>query len=108
MATGLAWDVSNPTKPTAKFDKDAVRDIPFNWADWLTDIESTYASDTYSCSPELQIVSSTQLAGVIKLRVQVLAGQALVTGTKYFVTSHIIAADGQEDDQTLYLKATVK
>lgn len=108
MTTGLAWNLSNPLKPIALFDKDAVRDIPVNWADWLADIESTYASDTFSSSPELEIVSSTQLAGIIKLRVQVLAGETLVTGAKYWVTSHIVAADGQEDDQTLYLKATVK
>lgn len=108
MTTGLAWNLSNPLKPVALFDTDSVRDIPINWAAWLTDIESTYASDTYSCSPELEIVSSTQLAGVIKLRVQAKAGETLETGKKYWVTSHIIAADGQEDDQTLYLKAAVK
>ena len=108
MATGAAWNVSNPLKPVALFDKDAVRDIPVSWVAWLADVESTYSSDTYSCSPELEIVSSTQAAGVIKLRVQVLTGQTLVVGTKYFVTSSIVAANGEKDDQTLYLKATVR
>lgn len=108
MTTGLAWNVSNPLKPVALFDADAIRDIPINWADWLADIESGYAGDTYSCSPELEITGSTQALGIIKLRVQAKAGETLVTGQKYFVTSHIIAADGQEDDQTLYLRVAVK
>ena len=108
MPTGAAWDLSNPLKPFALFDPDAVRDIPFEWDLWLADISSSYASHTITTDPLLQVMATSQVAGVIKARIKKAASGVLVPGVKYFVRCHIVAANGEEDDQTLYLKAYQK
>lgn len=110
MTTGAAWNVTNPRKPYALFDADAIRDIPFDWTDWLADIGTTYASHMITCEDGLQCVNPTtgQNAGIISARIEASGSVPLIVGTYYFVTCHIVALDGQEDDQTLYLKITVK
>jgi hypothetical protein len=110
MTTGSAWNTDNPNKPWASFDADAVRDIPFEWDLWLADIGSVYLSHTITTDPELECVNPTsgELTGVIKARIQAAPGQVLTIGTKYKVRCHIIAANGEEDDQTLYLKIAEK
>lgn len=108
MTTGAAWNVSNPLKPWALFDPDATRDIPFEWDLWLADIGSTYASHTVLTDPNLQCVTSTQAAGIIKVRIKKAVAGTLVAGTKYYVTCRITAANGEVDDQTLWLKIVDK
>lgn len=109
MPTGAAWNVSNPLKPWAWFDKDSVRDIPFEWDLWLEDVGASYASHSISCQDGLVCTQSSQSAGVIKARIKKNpSGPDLVDGDKYWVTCHIIASDGQEEDQTVYLRITVK
>lgn len=108
MTTGAAWNVDNPLKPWARFDPNAIREIPFDWAAWLTDIGSTYASHTIICATGLECTTSVQAAGVITATVKKDAAQSLTVGTKYGVTCRIVAANGEQDDQTLYLKITEK
>lgn len=103
MATGAAWDVrTNPAKPTARLDMDAIRDIRVDWSEWLDDIGSVYASHTVIVSPPLVHVGSSHAAGVVTVRVSTDG-----TGTlnqRCPITVRIVAADGQQDDRTLYLK----
>ena len=106
MATGLAWNLSNPLKPYALFDRDAIRDIPCNWSAWLLDIGDTYASHTMLVAAPLECVTSAQLSGVIVARIKVTGTP--VAGQKYPVTFRVVSAGGQQDDQTLYLKITEK
>jgi len=108
MATGSAWNVSNPLKPVALFDPNAVRDIPFEWDLWLTDIGSYYQSHTVVVGAGLTCPSSSQALGVIKVRIQKDPALPLVVGTKYPVTCRIVAANGEIDDQTVWLKITEK
>lgn len=104
MATGAAWNVDAPLKPWALFDADAVRDIPFDWNTFLTSIGSTFTSATATAAQGLEVVSVTPSDGVAIVRVRKDPDIALVAGQKYAVTCHIVAGNGEEDDQTVYLK----
>ena len=111
MTTGAAWNVSNPLKPWAYFDADAVREIPFDWIDWLADIGASYASHVITTHVDLECTNPTSghVAGVIGAFInKAPAGADLVIGTKYWVTCHIVASDTQEDDQTLWLKIVAR
>jgi hypothetical protein len=108
MPTGAAWNVDDPFKPWARFDKDAIREIPFDWTEWLTDIGSTYASHTIICQTGLECVESVQASGVITATIQKDAAQSLGVGKKYTVTCRIVAANGERDDQTLRLQIVEK
>lgn len=112
MATGNAWTIDEEApavlKPWANFDTDATLDIPFDWAEWLTDKGTTYSSHTITTHASLQCPSSSQASGVIKARIKKAAAATLANNTKYWVTCHIVTADGQEDEQTVYLKAVNK
>lgn len=104
MATGDLWNVDDPLKPWALFDTNAIIDIPFEIADWLTSLGSTYADHEVIAPTPLECVTSTHSAGVITMRMQVLDGAEPVIGTKYPFTVRLICADGQQDDRTLFLK----
>lgn len=108
MTTGAAWNVDNPYKPWARFDPDAIREIPFDWAAWLTDIGSTYATHTIIPNANLECTTSVQASGVITATIKKAAAGTLTVGTKYGVTCRIVAANGEQDDQTLYLKIVEK
>ena len=108
MATGEAWNLDDPKKPVALFDPNAIRDIPFEWDVWLSDIQSSYASHSFTAAPGLTVVSSVQSGGIIKVRIKKDPVLPLVVGQTYSLTCHIIAADGQEEDQTLYFKISEK
>lgn len=106
MTTGQAWNLDNPLKPWAYFDTDAIRDIPFEWDLWLADIGSTYARHEITVAAGLECTNPTtgESGGVIKARIKKATGGILTAGTKYAVTCHIVAANGEEEDMTLYLK----
>lgn len=108
MPTGAAWNVDDPFKPWARFDKDAIREIPFDWTEWLTDIGSTYASHTIICQEGLECPSSVQAGGVVTAVIQKDPAQTLAVGKKYTVTCRIVAANGERDDQTLRLQIVEK
>jgi hypothetical protein len=108
MATGLAWNMSNPLKPYALFDPNAVRDIPCSWAAWFTDINDTYLSHTVTAEAPFECTNSAEDLQVITARVKVANGGTPVPGKKYKVTWHVRSVGGQEDDQTLYLKVVEK
>jgi hypothetical protein len=108
MATGSAWNVDNPLKPWALFDADAVRDIPFEWDLWLADIGSTHSNHSATAQAGLEVVTTSEADGVILVRVRKDPEADLIAGQKYWVTCHMEAADGQEDDQTVYLKIAEK
>ena len=108
MTTGAAWNVDDPYKPWARFDTNAIREIPFDWVAWLADIGSTYASHTIIVNSNLECTTSSQASGVITATIKKAAAGTLVVGDKYAVTCRIVAANGEQDDQTLYLKAADK
>lgn len=104
MTTGAAWNVDDPLKPWALFDPNAIREIPFDWSEWLTDIGSTYLSHTIIVDTGLECTASVHASGVITATIKKATGGTLVEGTKYRVTCRIVAANGEQDDQTLRLK----
>lgn len=104
MATGAAWNVDDPLRPWAYFDPNAIREIPFDWSEWLTDIGSSYASHTIICQTGLECTTSTHASGVITATIKKAAAATLTEGQKYTVTCRIVAANGEQDDQTLRLK----
>lgn len=112
MTTGAAWIIEGEppedlVKPWAWFDKDDIIDIPFDWTLWLADKETTYGSHEVTTHADLICTNPTtgESGGVIKSRIKKNpAGADLVNNTKYWVTCHIVAADGQESDQTLEFK----
>ena len=111
MATGLAWDLTSPKKPFAEFDKDAVRDIPVSFVDWLADAGTTYAAHTVVCEAPLVSPAQSVLAGVVTVRIQLNSSSpayATAMGKKFSFKTHIVGADGQAEDQTLYLKIVEK
>lgn len=112
MATGDAWTIDQEApdvlKPWAQFDSDAILDIPFDWSEWLADKGTTYSSHSVITHASLECTQSSQASGVIKVRIKKATAATLVAGTKYEVTCRIVAADGQQEDQTVYLRATSK
>jgi len=108
MTTGAYWNVSNPLKPWGYFDPNAVLDIPFDWATWLADIGGTHASHTITADTPLRSTASSEAAGVITVRIEAAVAGVFVIGQKYPVTCHIVTADGQEEDQTVFLKIMEK
>jgi hypothetical protein len=102
--TGTAWDLSNPDKPVAKFDPDAIRDIPMDWSEWLTDIGSTYSSHLVTAPAPLEMVSSSESSGVITARIKVATAATYTLGTKCPVTYTVTAANGEKDERTVWLK----
>lgn len=107
-ATGNAWLTDNAGRSYCLFDKDSKLDFPFDWADWLEEEGSTYGSHTITCEAPLECTASAQLAGVIVARIKVQDGESVVNGKKYYVLCHIIAANTEEEDQTVYLKVKPK
>ncbi len=105
MTTGPAWDLSNPLKPFALFDPDAVRVIPFDVSALLTSMGTTYQShDVFAADPLECKNKGTHAAGVIPITMAVKAGANYTSGTKYPFTVRIVGADGQQDERTLWLK----
>ena len=104
MPTGAAWDLTDPYKPVARFDKNAIREIPFDWTEWLTDIGSTHASHTIICDTGLECTTSMEASGFVTATIQKDPAETLAVGTKYGVTCRIVAANGEQDDMTLWLK----
>lgn len=106
MTTGPAWDVSDPTRPVADFDPDAKRDIPFDWREWLADAGTTYASHVFIAEPPLQVAAHSEAAGVITARVQIVEPYKL--HARLPLTCRITGADGQIEDQTVWLRVANK
>jgi hypothetical protein len=104
MTTGSFWNVDDPDKPWGKFDPDDVINIPFDFADWLTDQGTSYSSHALSSDPLLTASNVTQSGGVVTVQVKKANGATLVAGTKYSVTVQITCADGQKKSKTLWLK----
>lgn len=112
MATGDAWTIDQEApdvlKPWAQFDVDSIIDIPFDWTTWLEDKGTAYGSHTILTHASLECPTSSQSGGVIKARIKKASAGTLTEGTKYWVTCRIVTADGQQEDQTVYLRATSK
>lgn len=112
MPTGAAWNIDEEApavpKPWANFDTNATLDIPFDWATWLADKGTTYASHVILTDANLECTQSSHLAGVITARIRKATSGTLTIGSKYTVTCRITTANGQIEDQTLYLKAANK
>lgn len=105
MTTGSFWNVDNPLKPWGRMDPQSKIDIPFDWQDWIADTDTQLKSWTITCESPLECVQSQETEdGLITARIRVADGGEVTIKQKYTVTCHIIASDGQEDDQTVYLK----
>ncbi len=104
--TGLAWILTNPLKPYALFDSNAIRNVPIDFNEWLADIGSTYASHEIICADGMQCLVSSESLGIITAEIRTDPGVVLRINTKYAVTWRIIAANGEQDDRTFYFKVT--
>lgn len=105
MATGSFWNVTdNPLKPWGYLDPDDVINIPFDFAEWLTDQGTTYSAHALSAAPELTAIFISQASGVVTVQVKRASGATLAEGTKYSVTCQITCADLQKKSKTLWLK----
>lgn len=107
-----AWHVDEDEdevpKPWAWFDKDDVIDIPIDWSDWLTDKGTTYSLHTVIPDAGLVCVQSSQLAGVVTVRISKdPSGDDLVNGRKYGFTVRMQGANGEIQDRTFFLKVAV-
>jgi hypothetical protein len=116
MATGEAWTVSNPLKPTpwAWFDdNEEAQRIPLNIVSWLADKGGTYYAHTVTTDPELECLNPTtgHDAGVIGVWITKASAATLVIGKKYKFTIVVEAtlADGTvKEPLTLFLKIRAK
>lgn len=110
MPTGDFWNVDDPLKPVGSpFDPNAKLDFPINVADWLTELGSTYASHTTTADSPLEVLDGgTYIAGVITPRIGLLTGATFDEGTKYPFLVRIVTSNGQQDDQTFWLKVKSK
>ena len=108
MPTGSFWNVDNPLKPWGYHDDESIIIYPFDWATWLSDSGTTYSSHTATVDDPFEVASSTQSGGVINVKVKTKAGQTATVGSKYALTCHIVCANGEEEDQTVYLKVREK
>jgi hypothetical protein len=104
MTTGTFWNVDDPLKPWGYFDPDDTINIPFDFADWLTDQGTTYVSHTLTPDPLLTATTAGAIGGVVTAQVSKANAATLVIGTKYPITCQITCADGQKKSKTLYLK----
>jgi hypothetical protein len=110
MPTGDFWDVTDPLKPTGgPFDPDAKIDFPITVTDWLTALGSAYASHTFIVAAPLEVIDAgTHNAGVITPRLGLISGAPFKEGTKYAFTLRIVTVDGQQDDQSFFLRVKSK
>lgn len=99
--TGAFWDIANPLKPKGIIDPDSTLDIPFDWSDWLTDIEDTIASHSILPDEPMTCLSSAEDAGVVTAFVRVNGAEV---GQTLAVTCRIVTAAGRTDDRSVYLK----
>jgi hypothetical protein len=104
MTTGSYWNVNNPQAPWGWMDPDDKLKIPFDFATWLADQGTTYASHTLTCETGLQAVDVSVASGIVRVNVSKAVAGVLVAGTKYGVTCQVTAADGQKKSQTLRFK----
>lgn len=116
MATGAAWTISNPAKPTpwAWFDdNEEAQRIPLNITAWLADKGGTYSAHTVTTDPELECLNPTigHDAGVIGIWIKKAAAATLEIGKKYKFTIVVEAtlSDGTvKEPLTLFLKIRAK
>lgn len=104
MATGSYWNEENPDKPYGIFDPQEVKNIPFDFADYLTGEGSTYVSHTITADAKLSAVDVSATGGVVVLAISVPDPLVVVEGEKYPVTVLMTASDGQKKSKTLWFK----
>lgn len=105
MTTGSFWNTTKEFAPWGYHDKDSVIIYPIDWNTWLADSGTTYASHTVTAELPFEVSASTQAAGIIYATIRKKAGEDDPTiGQKYYVRCHIVCANGEEQDRTLYLK----
>lgn len=106
MATGAAWDVSDPLNPWALWDPDANIKIPVFLDDWIGELSTSYGSHQVITAAPLEVADAgTYSGGVIAVRMKLVASPTYKAGTKYPFTIRLTGADGiTKDDRTLWLK----
>lgn len=76
-------------------DPDAKKRISFDWTPWLTNESTSISSFVLTPSTGVTIHSDDETGGVVTALVS-----AEASGR---VTCHIVCADAQEDDKTMYI-----
>jgi hypothetical protein len=109
LALGDAWDVSNPEKPRADFDPNAVRWVRLDISDFLDVAAVPYTDHTMRPEAPMVVEESNFSDGVISALISVdpVRPTTFKVGKVYGVTFHFQA--GQEiDEQTLYFRMKEK
>lgn len=106
MTIGAAWNTDDPKKPWADWDPDANIPIPIGLDGWLAELGTTYGSHTViAASPLLCVDAGSYNAGVIRVRMSLVASPVYTPGRKYPFTIRVVGADGiTKDDRTWRLK----
>lgn len=106
MTIGAAWNIDDPAKPWAAWDPDANIVIPIGVDDWIAELGTTYGSHTIITAAPLQCVNpGSYNAGVIGVRMALVATPTFKPGVKYPFTIRVVGSDGlTKDDRTLWLK----
>lgn len=103
LITGTKWKFDKyKERWVADFDPNAERDIPIAWVDFFADLGSPYGSHVVIAASPLVALASSEADGVIRVRI---ATDGTGTLRRYYpFTVRATAANGERDDQTLWLR----
>jgi hypothetical protein len=106
MTIGAAWNVDDPNKPWTLWDPNANIVIPIGLDAWLTELGTTYGSHDIITAAPLECASEgTYSAGIIGVRMKLVAAPVFTPGVKYPFTVRVVGLDAvTQDDRTFYLK----
>lgn len=91
--------LTNGGKPTIKKDPNSRLDYPFDWSEWLAEINDTIASVTWVIDASLTQYSSSFTA--VTATIFVTGG---TVSTTVPITCRITTVGGRIEDRTIYLK----
>ena len=107
MPTGKAWNLTDPLKPVAPWDRNEARRIRIDWSQWLADTNSDYDHHEI-ISTAFEQVNAYFLAGRIRPLLRLAAGQNPALDAVVSLICRIYSTDGQQGDQTLNFRIVDK
>lgn len=94
------WDVTNPNRPIAEKDPNAVIDYPIDFSEFLRDLNDSYDSHTVIINGGGIVAGlASQELGVIK---QFISGGTV--GEVASFTVRMVTIGGRTEDKTFYLR----
>lgn len=99
-----AIDVTNPSKPTATHDPDAILDYVWDWTAWLEPVADDIVSYSIICEDGMTLVSSSATANAVTAFLSFTGDIDAAQETKPTATCRIVTTGGRTDDRTIYFK----